>query len=460
MTTQKESPLAKGVVSFFAILLLAAAGFGLSLLSEPTPVTSPADRERRVFDMQVAEVRDAIERGEKRHLEASFFAAPDTLRHVAAALVKLGLTFDDSDSFSRAYVESVVRGDTKLSDALQRMQSSYDPERIDSTLASKFWTAFRPSLESDIVNWTPQSPYPRIASHMVRANFESKRLSEMTTLVAATDTFAANIRKVSAQLTILDDAEGSLRLAEGEARRAQRRLDQTRQVRGWIHEQLPDGRYAYSNGPYYPATYILSTAGSGVTFTTTGWFDAVVEHERGGVRGLEYRVVPDDEYVRLVQATLLPMSMREDLAKARSRAAQISDEWEEFRQLALQTGDKILTRGSARVTSVGRETSSATSISDLRQGMPYSEAREIILAAGWQADTVPWQERYWTQHESSIRGREQEMVEDLGYHELQSCAGSGRAQCRFEYSNAERRQLVVITAGESQDPSLDKWWTD
>ena len=90
------------------------------------------------------------------------------------------------------------------------------------------------------------------------------------------------------------------------------------------------------------------------------------------------------------------------------------------------------------------------SLGDLRQGMPYSEAREIILDAGWQATVVPLQAREFAGlRESAMVGR--------GWHELQSCAGSGLAPCRFEFGDIEGQTLVVITLGESEDPSLNQW---
>lgn len=96
----------------------------------------------------------------------------------------------------------------------------------------------------------------------------------------------------------------------------------------------------------------------------------------------------------------------------------------------------------------------ATSIDDLRQGMPYSEAREIVVSSGWQAVSLSWQDR-WTPEGS----REQTMY-DRGWNELQGCAGSGMGQCRFEFQNVEQQTLALITVGESTDPSLDRWFLE
>jgi hypothetical protein len=90
-------------------------------------------------------------------------------------------------------------------------------------------------------------------------------------------------------------------------------------------------------------------------------------------------------------------------------------------------------------------------LEDLRQGMPYSEAREIILDAGWQAVAVRWQDR------GELYGRDSVMVEDRGWTEMQVCSGTGMAYCFFEFQNAMGEKLVVQTAGEEDDPAVEHW---
>jgi len=100
----------------------------------------------------------------------------------------------------------------------------------------------------------------------------------------------------------------------------------------------------------------------------------------------------------------------------------------------------------------------SSTLDGLRQGMPYSEAREMLLASGWQAKNMRGQDRQEHYGEGSLPGREEEMIEKRGWGELVSCAGTGLAQCRFEFQNVERQILVVITGGEGDDPGVDSWF--
>ena len=79
----------------------------------------------------------------------------------------------------------------------------------------------------------------------------------------------------------------------------------------------------------------------------------------------------------------------------------------------------------------------------LRQGMPYSKAREIILDNGWQGKNQRWQDiPEW--------GEVKEVYFDNGWREVQDCSGTGMAYCRFEFRNIKNQTLVVITEGECQ----------
>jgi len=79
----------------------------------------------------------------------------------------------------------------------------------------------------------------------------------------------------------------------------------------------------------------------------------------------------------------------------------------------------------------------------LRQGMPYSQAREIILDDGWQGKNQRWQDiPDW--------GEVKEVYYDNGWREVQDCSGVGMAYCRFEFRNIKNQTLVVITEGECQ----------
>jgi hypothetical protein len=92
--------------------------------------------------------------------------------------------------------------------------------------------------------------------------------------------------------------------------------------------------------------------------------------------------------------------------------------------------------------------------SELRQQMPYAEAREIILNAGWQAIYIPPLQR------GEMSGLEQRMVEEFGYGEVSECQGTGMGLCRFEFAAADGRSLIVLTGSNEAEPSLFRWWVD
>jgi len=77
----------------------------------------------------------------------------------------------------------------------------------------------------------------------------------------------------------------------------------------------------------------------------------------------------------------------------------------------------------------------------LRQGMPYSEARELILDSGWQGKNQRWQD-------IPQSGEINEIYYDNGWREIEDCSGTGMAYCRFEFTNIKNETLVVITEGE------------
>lgn len=87
----------------------------------------------------------------------------------------------------------------------------------------------------------------------------------------------------------------------------------------------------------------------------------------------------------------------------------------------------------------------------LRQGMPYAEAREALLDAGWQAVyQSPNRERF---------GAVAYLVDELGYGEVVDCAGTGMGFCLFAFTDAEGNQLAVTTVNNQpgQQPTLYGW---
>lgn len=87
----------------------------------------------------------------------------------------------------------------------------------------------------------------------------------------------------------------------------------------------------------------------------------------------------------------------------------------------------------------------------LRQGMPYAEARQILLDAGWQAAYLsPMRERFGAM----------DYIIELGYNEVTSCSGTGMGFCAFEFVDAYGNKLSASTTNnqQGQEPTLFRWW--
>ncbi|RMH78038.1 MAG: hypothetical protein D6680_03350 [Cyanobacteria bacterium J007] len=83
--------------------------------------------------------------------------------------------------------------------------------------------------------------------------------------------------------------------------------------------------------------------------------------------------------------------------------------------------------------------------SELSEGMPYSEARELILEEGWQAPDL--------RPSNPLNGSED-------YQEIENCSGTGVGYCRGYFVNADGDRLVVITVNGSENPDLSSWWIE
>ncbi len=85
----------------------------------------------------------------------------------------------------------------------------------------------------------------------------------------------------------------------------------------------------------------------------------------------------------------------------------------------------------------------ASGLEALRQGMNYSDARKIILNAGWQGNNKRWQD-------VSEYGRENFFYHKNGWREVQGCTPTGMAVCNFEFHDIHSNLLVVHTGGECE----------
>jgi hypothetical protein len=78
-------------------------------------------------------------------------------------------------------------------------------------------------------------------------------------------------------------------------------------------------------------------------------------------------------------------------------------------------------------------------IPKIRQEMPYKEARQLLLDAGWQGIN------FWILGPEKNSPTEYVWAE-LGYKEVSLCAGIGRpSACAFEFRNSKGEKLVVTT---------------
>lgn len=106
--------------------------------------------------------------------------------------------------------------------------------------------------------------------------------------------------------------------------------------------------------------------------------------------------------------------------------------------------------------------SSTTQITDavsealpLQQGMPYKQARQLLLRQGWRPNLQ--------NDPPNLRSLAVRKLYDLGYVEIEDCAGTGEGPCRFQFINDDGDQLFVVTTpGENPnpDPFVRNWWVE
>jgi hypothetical protein len=99
----------------------------------------------------------------------------------------------------------------------------------------------------------------------------------------------------------------------------------------------------------------------------------------------------------------------------------------------------------------------AQEVPKLKQKMPYSLARKILIKAGWQPIKIPTPQR-----SAQLFGATEYIVKQLGYNEVVDCSGTGMGYCRFEFKAADGRKLVVSTVNnqKGQQPILYRNWIE
>ncbi len=96
-------------------------------------------------------------------------------------------------------------------------------------------------------------------------------------------------------------------------------------------------------------------------------------------------------------------------------------------------------------------------------GLPYDEARQLLLKAGWQPHLQHW-----------LKGEEFDMKYgnglyfwERGFHEIRLAMGTGRSHCTFGFIDVYGNKLVIVTAGEVFEdagvriiPGVWSWYLD
>jgi hypothetical protein len=80
------------------------------------------------------------------------------------------------------------------------------------------------------------------------------------------------------------------------------------------------------------------------------------------------------------------------------------------------------------------------------RGLTYHEARPIIMAAGW-SPLQTLEEGSENYNQSTLSGNGPIFWRN-GYHELQTCSGTGSAYCAFLFQNKDGIRLRVVTKYE------------
>jgi hypothetical protein len=115
---------------------------------------------------------------------------------------------------------------------------------------------------------------------------------------------------------------------------------------------------------------------------------------------------------------------------------------------------KFLTIAAFAAASLWSPLTLAQEVPELQEQMPYRDAREILIDAGWEAIGV--QER---QNPSETVTS----LVELGYGEVVDCAGTGMGFCRFEFTNVAGEKLAIVTVNNEAGGGgslVYRWWIE
>ncbi|MBW4458983.1 MAG: carboxypeptidase-like regulatory domain-containing protein [Nodosilinea sp. WJT8-NPBG4] len=94
-------------------------------------------------------------------------------------------------------------------------------------------------------------------------------------------------------------------------------------------------------------------------------------------------------------------------------------------------------------------------ISNVKQGMTYKEAREIWINQGWQAQIPGSLGSFPNLEDPTIKY----LFEDKGFQEVQDCSGTGRGFCLLKFFNETGEKLSVTTVNNQpgEEPTVYGW---
>lgn len=91
----------------------------------------------------------------------------------------------------------------------------------------------------------------------------------------------------------------------------------------------------------------------------------------------------------------------------------------------------------------------------LKKGMPYENARQILIKKGWQP--------YLQGTPRNLRNPSVKELFDWGYEEIKDCSGTGEGPCRFEFINKKQELLIVVATtmgAENTKRFVRNWWIE
>ncbi|MEL6879481.1 MAG: hypothetical protein AAFP09_03075 [Cyanobacteria bacterium J06607_10] len=164
---------------------------------------------------------------------------------------------------------------------------------------------------------------------------------------------------------------------------------------------------------------------------------------------------PADAYVRNDPATPAPISAQAAGEESRPLDYEAANEYtippdrqaEIANHEALIAEEERIEFESQRIDANGNLLPEL--IEGMTVGMPYSEARSLIIGSNWQPRTDPPVD---DTYDGAIRN-----MKALGFEETRSCAGTGLGLCNMEFVEQEDALLTITVSTSSEVPTVWTW---